>query len=134
MTVNNPELYNDGFWDWAILDGCFGATKIAPTDIDGCVERGGHILIIETKKPGAKIKDGQLYTFEAMVATGVITVFVVWGTKNHPVQMQEFHLAKSGKEVTPIGPYDANLDKFRERVSAWYQMADNHRRDKGVKP
>jgi hypothetical protein len=118
MTINNPELYNDGFWDWAILDGCFGDTKIKPTDIDGCVERRGKVLFIETKHPGAKIPDGQKYTFQTLVGTGIASVLVVWGNRDQPEAIMEFH-----KNITR-GPYPADIEKLRERISRWYKWAD----------
>jgi hypothetical protein len=41
MTINKLDAYVAGLWDWVCLDGCFGDTKIRPTDIDGLVERRG---------------------------------------------------------------------------------------------
>ena len=31
MTINDPEAFCAGLWDWAILDGCFGDTAIMPS-------------------------------------------------------------------------------------------------------
>jgi hypothetical protein len=64
LTIHNQALYEDGQWDWAILNGCFGKTKIAPTDIDGSIERNGKYLFIETKHPGASIPLGQGMFYE----------------------------------------------------------------------
>jgi hypothetical protein len=56
--IRNMSQYDRGIWDWSILDGCFGDTKISPTDIDGCIERKGRKLFLETKTPGNPIPYG----------------------------------------------------------------------------
>lgn len=84
MTINNAEAYLRGVWDWGILRGCFGETKIEPTDIDGCVERNGQFLVLETKAPTASVEQGQQITFDRMLSTGRFTVIIVWGETNKP--------------------------------------------------
>ncbi len=39
MTIRSKEVFLQGLWDWAVLDGCFGNTRIRPTDVDGLIER-----------------------------------------------------------------------------------------------
>ena len=81
MTVRNPALFNQEHWDWGFLKaaGCFGTTKIEPTDIDGLVERNGYFLFKECKTPNVPINTGQDILHKALVDTGVFTVVRIWG-------------------------------------------------------
>lgn len=118
MTINDPVRFCAGLWDWAILDGCFGETKIKPTDVDGFVERKGKFLWLETKSPGVGIPEGQLRTFAAIAKTRVFTVFVVWGHTNTPETIQIIgHWGKSA-------PLPCTLEKFRDYVARWYKWVD----------
>lgn len=121
MTIRNLDKYIEGLWDWAILDGCFGQTKIKPTDIDGCVERNGYTLFIEAKRPGVPIPKGQEIMFKNWVKTGAISVMVVWGETSKPQHMQVFSpfAIEDKKPIT--------LDDFRDRVAAWYQWASRQK-------
>lgn len=118
MTIRNFHHYQEGVWDWAILDGCFGNTKITPTDIDGCVERNGKFLILETKRPGADMPTGQEVALKRMVVNG-FTVIVLWGKTSHPEEMMV---------LTPFGTKArkaVTLDDVRQQVSRWFAWADS---------
>lgn len=118
MTINNPAKFMEGIWDWKILNGCFDPTRITPTDIDGCVERNGHILVIEAKSPGVEIPTGQEIMFKNMTKTGKISVMVVWGETNKPEEMKLF---------SPFGEEEkkkVDISGFRERVTSWFKWAD----------
>lgn len=119
MTINNPQAFVAGLWDWAILDGCFGTTRIKPTDIDGCVERNGKCLYLETKRLGAHIPAGQRRTHRTWIRQGGV-VLVIWGETNQPFCIQVF---------SPRHPHGkmyarADLNKLRELVAAWFKWAD----------
>lgn len=120
MTIQNQQLYMEGVWDWAILDGCFGKTKIKPTDIDGFVERKGKFLVLETKKPNTPIKEGQWWTFNALINTGYFTVIIIWGNTNVPTEMQVLY-------PYPIKATDkkqATLNDLRTVVKWWFKYAN----------
>lgn len=117
MTINDPKKYMAGVWDWAILDGCFGDTKIRPTDIDGFAERKGHFLFLETKSPGASIPLGQQITFESAAKQGH-TVIVAWGEQNSPEQIMT--MTRLGNKFHE----NTSLDEMRDFVSKWYRWAD----------
>lgn len=119
MTINNPELFCAGLWDWATLDGCFGNTRIKPTDIDGFVERNGKFLIIETKGAGVPIPKGQWITFNELRKLEVFTIIVVWGETNKPEEMQVFTRNGISQKKS------CTLDEFRDKVKSWYEFADN---------
>lgn len=129
MTIHDPAAFVNGLWDWGILNGCFGDSRIAPTDMDGLVmvmpnpfdralvERKGKFLLLETKQPGVEIPVGQHLMFEALCNTGAFCVFVIWGRKNEPEQLQIYD--KSG--FYPVQQCD--LMRLREAVTNWYLYA-----------
>lgn len=50
--------------DWGLVGLRFG--KILPMDIDGVLERNGHFLFLEWKKPNCDCSKGQSKTYEAL--------------------------------------------------------------------
>lgn len=119
MSIEDDKKFMAGIWDWGILMGCFGDSRIEPTDIDGFVERNGRYLVLETKALNAPVKLGQRLTFESMQRDGLHTVIVVWGEKNKPERAQVYTRHKT----TPVFP--CNLERLRELVSQWYAYADS---------
>ncbi len=118
MTIENPSEYLRNLWDWAILDGCFGETRIKPTDIDGFVERNGYFLAIETKAAGVEVKQGQMIVFNKLIETGKFTVLVIWGKPGKPEKM----LLITRKETKE---YSGGMDSLRFIVSKWFQYANS---------
>lgn len=122
MTINNPDKYLAGIWDWAILDGCFGETRIKPTDIDGMVERNGNFLFLETKAPGVPLPQGQEISFKRLAEHPDTVVMVVWGEQNKPMQLKVYSRKHpDGKTI------DADSDTFRRFVRIWYERADKRK-------
>lgn len=115
--IRNLKYFEAGFWNWGILDGCFGDSRISPTDIDGCIERHGHKLLLETKMPGAKIPFGQQLTLESFVRDGA-TVIIVWGLKDSPqkIRVMTPHVTKDYEVAT--------LETLRSIVAKWFAFAD----------
>ena len=119
MTINDPDKFMAGIWDWKILDGCFGESRIKPTDIDGMVERNGNFLFLETKSPGASLPVGQEISFKHLVRRAGAVVMVVWGEQNNPQQLRVFsHKHPDGKTI------DADGEKFRHLVQVCYERAN----------
>lgn len=121
MTIQDPERFVAGLWDWSILDGCFGNTKIMPTDIDGFVERNGYFLLLETKAPKVELKIGQMTAFERLTKTKVVTVIVIWGVANKPEEVQMF--SWNGTSVR----LPCHTEKLRYMVSRWFEHADKRK-------
>jgi len=124
VTIQNEELFMGSLWDWGILNGCFGNTKIKPTDVDGLVERNGHFLVLEAKRPGVKIKAGQWWTINALRNTGLFTTIIIWGERNQPEQMQVIYPIP----YAPKQPEKAGITELRDIVSRWFQYAEKKRR------
>lgn len=118
MSIHNPQKYLQGVWDWGILRGCFGESRIEPTDLDGMVERNGRFLVLEAKSPGASIPLGQKLTFEAMQKNGAFTVLIVWGETNAPQSI--LRVSPHASKYFP----SANMQLLREIVSRWYAWAE----------
>ncbi len=123
MTINNPDKYLEGVWDWSILKGCFGSTKIEPTDIDGFVERKGRFLVIEAKQPGVPIKQGQMWTFNALRNTRLFTIIIVWGEQNRPEEMQVLYPSP----LQPGAKKRATISDLRKTVEWWFKYADQQK-------
>lgn len=118
MTINNPDEFMSNLWDWGILRGCFGGTRIEPTDIDGFVERNGKFLAFETKSPGVEIKTGQMITFKHLIDLGCFTVVLVWGEPGKPERIT-LMTSKTTKEYE-----NASLDTLRTIVTKWFEYAN----------
>lgn len=118
MTIQDPDAFVRNLWDWAVLNGCFGDTRIMPTDIDGAIERCQQFLFIETKEPGVSLKQGQRIFYRALSSKPGITVFVVWGTPGAPTELQVF--AENGVSRR----YACDLEKLRAFVAKWFALAD----------
>ncbi len=119
MTINNPALFEKGFWDWSILDGCFGNTRIRPSDVDGMVERNGEFLAIETKGPGAPLPTGQFWMYCALAERPGMTVLILWGHPGRPEEMMVMDSYSTPKRIP------CTLEDVREFVRNWFYIADS---------
>ena len=114
------EKFIASLWDWAIVDGCFGNTRIKPTDLDGFVERNGRFLILEGKRGTTEVKRGQDILHRNAVASGLFWVVRLWGTPPNKVDRIQV--------LTPNGEWDypeADNRKLRAVVNEWWKWADN---------
>lgn len=118
MTIENATVYMSTLWDWAVLRGCFGNTRIQPTDIDGFVERNGYFLVFETKRAGVPVKQGQDITFEALRKTGLFTIFVVWGEPGKPERAKMYCHDNRSLE------FECDMDALRHYTSEWFEAAN----------
>lgn len=115
MSIRDKDKYFDNLWDWKILNGCFGSTKISPTDIDGFVERNGSFLLIETKLPGNEVTVGQKITYDHLIKIPRFFVLIIWGQKDKPEALQFW-----GKNKM-----EADITKLKEVVKQWFKFANN---------
>jgi hypothetical protein len=122
MTIRNRDKFFEEHWDWGFLKeaGCFGDTKIEPTDIDGITERKGNFLFIECKSPGVPMNLGQTILHKALVATGVFTVIRLWGNAK----------TLNVTEIEVLSPW-GNIEKKKtttdfaiEVVKRWFARAN----------
>jgi len=117
MTIRNIDSFVDSIQDWAILDGCFGTTKIKPSDIDGFIERKGVCLFLEGKGTHASLTTGQAIAFSTLAKQGN-TVIVFWG-KDHAISKMRV-ITKSDPGIVK----ECTLDDLRSAVKSWYEEAN----------
>lgn len=121
MTINDPDAFLASLWDWGFLDQCFDGTNIRITDIDGFVERNNRFLILETKLPGVSIPWGQWIVFNRLRATGLFTIFVVWGHKNQPQKIQVI------TKQRVYEPTQCDLEAMIGYVKKWFVYANGQK-------
>jgi hypothetical protein len=117
VTIRDIDKFVDSLQDWAILDGCFGQTRIRPSDIDGFVERRGSCLFLEGKGHGVPLPKGQAIAFSTLAKQGN-TVIVFWGKDRDISRMQV---------ITKFDPGTAepsSIEELRSAVKAWYEKAN----------
>lgn len=123
MTVQNRDKFFEEHWDWGFLKaaGCFGTTKIEPTDVDGMTERNGYFILIEAKSPDVPIKQGQKYLQAALIDTGVFTVANMWGTARtqsvHELEVLQSHLFRYTRKP-------ATLDDLIALHARWFAKVE----------
>lgn len=117
MTLHSPKIYHNSHWELSLFKECFYPSKIEFTDIDMCVERKGHFLIVETKYPNVDIPNGQKYMYEAMNNLKCFTILFVWGEVNKP---ECFELWGENGEKTKK---NCKLITLKNIIRAWYDRA-----------
>lgn len=121
MKVDIKTNYKQVYHDFDILKGCFGGSKIMPTDVDCVIERNRKFLFIEFKPDKQQVPVGQGILLTRLSKVKDMTVVVVWHKycEQHstkvPVAMQEL----PNGELLLI-----NTGDFREYVSNWYEKAN----------
>lgn len=107
--------------DWSMLDGCFGITKVSPSDIDGVVYQSGKCLFLEKKFPIGVIGPPQLRMINSLISQGN-SMIAIWCQSKDGSDI-------SYMQVWGVKGYDQNLrtkaclDDFRAAVCAWWRAA-----------
>lgn len=70
--------------------------KCSPSDIDGVIERNGHILLIEWKSGHTEIPLGQHILFENFAFKRGIPVLVLWGDAQAMTTHKQRHYSTGG--------------------------------------
>lgn len=87
-----------------------------PTDIDQAIERHGHFLFIECKRPGQRVTGGQRIFFDRLVA-GPRSVRLITVEGHPPDDLTGYALW--GHDVMP-----ASTDEVRTYVRSWYDAVN----------
>ena len=114
--------------DFREFDECF-AGKIRMTDVDGMVERNGHLLLVEWKRgETTSIPTGQEILFKKVTKLSPgVQVFVIWRDYNDlPLRYIRF---KGGRVVSAgrLGSAECEKRIFRW----WYSQADAQQSGRG---
>ncbi|MCB0185752.1 MAG: hypothetical protein KDE31_15900 [Caldilineaceae bacterium] len=119
--INNLDRFIQGLWNWdPISEVLPGKARVG--DIDGCLERRGKLLMLETKAPGAAIPTGQAIMFDNLRKTGVVSTIIIWGRQNQPEAMEIY----AQNQICPKRP--ATMDDVRAAVRQWYTWASQQPR------
>lgn len=95
--------------------------KFSPSDIDGICERKGNFLVMEWKRPGEKVSEGQKRLLQALAANPKFMVIVVIGDTDNGTNIQEFwQYAPDGKAFKA----GVGFDSFKTFYRLWYDYAD----------
>ena len=104
--------------DWGFLDSAFSG-RIRATDIDGCVEANGCLLILEWKGINASVTTGQEIMFKMLTQKNHITVFVINGDAKETIA-RHVQVWMDGKVIMD---QDANNDRVRDLCIRWKEKA-----------
>lgn len=120
---DGENCYMDTLWDWSPFNDCFGDSGIKISDVDGIVERNGHFLILDGKRPNLRgqreISDGHRLLYRRLAIFGV-SVIVFHGQP--PSDVQYIRQWLPGGEFVQERPCD--LDGLRDLVAEWFVRAD----------
>lgn len=115
---NDNGCYLDQLPDWAMLDGCFGKTRVKASDIDGVVYQNGRFLFLEKKFPLGYVDQPQMRAIRTLVEKGYSWI-VFWCERSDGRDI-------SMMRVFGIEGYDstkrisATYEDFRAAVKAWW--------------
>ena len=119
--IRSEKTFINSWWDWTVYNDCFVPTKIKISDIDGIVERRGHFLWIECKRPGEAITKGQEIMHNALTKNRSFTVLILWGETNEPVKFRI--TSEKGKMCEKAG---INQEDVKELISKWFNWSNNN--------
>jgi hypothetical protein len=107
-------------WNWKpvadLLPGKCGAS-----DIDGVIERRGHFLFLEGKRPGESLPKGQWIMLSnlAKLNPDKVTVVVVTGDRDTGIIKSFFRFDDRGKQCNPRAG-----NEFDEAINAWWSRVN----------
>lgn len=113
--MRNPNAIITGRLDLADYDDLFGG-KCSLSDLDAVIERHGHILIVEMKKPDESMTTGQRILAEALASKKDMTVIIRWGVRGDTerIQVVNYHDA----------PINCSEACFRAILKHWWEKAN----------
>lgn len=120
--IRNQNVFTQSWWDWTPYNSCFEGTNIRISDIDGIVERRGHFLWIETKRPGEEITKGQDIIHKALIDTGSFCVLLLWGEVNEPESYRLIFEGGKAEEAFVMGTKEMKLV-----VGRWFRWANRQK-------
>lgn len=122
--IRNREKFIDSIVDWSPLNNCFQG-KVQVSDVDGIVERNGHVALFEQKSVGAGVPKGQDILLDRITrpracpnsgceapVDPMFTAFVLFGELESP---HEAEIRRS--DVTMRISVD--LERFKDIVRFW---------------
>jgi hypothetical protein len=96
-----------------------------PSNVDGIAERNGNFLIMEWKRPGEKVSEGQKILLKALAATPKFIVVVIIGDTDEHTNIQEYWQYTVDGKAFKCG---SGFGSFKEFYRLWYELADGDKR------
>ena len=99
--------------------------KFCPSALDGIAERNGYFLVMEWKRDGEKVSDGQKRLLQALAANPKFMVVVIIGNTDNGTNIKEFW-----QYTTDGKPFKAGIgfESFKEFYRLWYEIADGYKK------
>ena len=124
--IRNVASYIDNLWDWSLFNDCLpGNIRIG--DVDGAVEIGGHLLLLEggndgkNGRPRKPLNQGQTIMFNRITPRPKsVTVHVHWGTP-HSGPVTEAMIYQDSEEQH-LKNY--SVDQMRRFIQRWSDKAN----------
>ena len=96
-----------------------------PSNVDGIAERNGYFLIMEWKRPGEKVSEGQRIMLQALAAKPGFMVVIIYGnTDNETIINSYWVLTPTGKAVKN----GVGFESFKQWYRQWYEFADGNKK------
>ena len=96
---------------------------LVPSNVDGILERNGQFLILEWKRPGEKVSDGQRIMLQALASKPDFIVLIIRGDTDNGVSMGNYYLVQPQGGCILIGN---GFDSFKVYYKQWYEWADGN--------
>ena len=97
--------------------------NLVPSNVDGILERNGQFLILEWKRSGEKVSEGQRIMLQALAAKPSFMVVIIYGnTDNETVVDSYWLLTPEGKPVKT----GISFESFKQFYRQWYEWADGN--------
>lgn len=122
MSTIDGLKYTKTFHDFDIFKGCFGNSRIMPSDLDFIVERKANFLCMEFKPGDKTISMGQHILLQRLSRVPKFTVILVYHIKGRA--LHESVMATS-MQIYPDGKrIECNNEDIIKCVSLWFENAD----------
>ena len=99
--------------------------QFCPSDLDGIAERNGYFLIMDWKRIGEKVSEGQKRLLQALAANPRFMVVIIYGNTDNGTQIDSYwQLTTDGK------PFKAGVgfESFKQWYRNWYDLADGYKK------
>jgi hypothetical protein len=95
--------------------------NFCPSNIDGIAERNGHVLLMEWKRKGEKVSDGQKRLLRGMADMPKVQVVIIRGDTDHGLNINTFWTVPPKGSCVRAGNGVNDFFNFYRR---WYDYAN----------
>ena len=99
--------------------------QFCPSDLDGIAERNGHFLIMEWKRIGEKVSEGQKRLLQALAANPRFMVVIIYGNTDNGTQIDSYWQLTTDGKPFKVG---IGFESFKQWYRNWYDLADGYKK------